>query len=373
MGVFLDEAAVQNAIKTDINIQNDICSALGYSQKLVFIAEDTYINGIKADFTVADPKLNTIKAIIECKGPSIGVTDYVRGIGQLLQYEYFCENKVIHSSFQYDSDFDTVYLFPSEVILNNAFNIGNFKYPNSTKILEINSSNKAVRHIGQEELEKLAKAQTQNLVSISQYYLRDNRVYEYYILLKYILHLEGMGNTKFNRKLLENKLKLIGTTNNNNWRNAFISVASLGLIEKSTNKLTKAGKSLAILDYSEFAYEIYKSYIKSYIDVLTEYFEKDTLNLCKDNKTIVQDIKVIFKNKDVRFLTQSGTRYLSSWLNIMRDDYGIVDFLPRKTSRTLNYNPSKINENTFKYNISELKEPKLYINKYLKLLQQGIL
>ena len=30
---------------------------------------------------------NEIRAIIECKAGDIGVTDYVRGIGQVLQYK----------------------------------------------------------------------------------------------------------------------------------------------------------------------------------------------------------------------------------------------------------------------------------------------
>lgn len=37
-------------------------------------------------------KENKVRAIIECKSGAIGVSEYVRGIGQIFQYEYFFEN-----------------------------------------------------------------------------------------------------------------------------------------------------------------------------------------------------------------------------------------------------------------------------------------
>ena len=38
-------------------------------------------------------------------------------------------------------------------------------------------------------------------------------------------------------------------------------------------------------------------------------------------------------DNEILFLTESKGRYMSSWLNIMRDDYGIIDFMPRSSLR----------------------------------------
>ncbi|GAA8304130.1 hypothetical protein HpKG86_01240 [Helicobacter pylori] len=51
------------------------------------LREDAYINGITADFTLFER--NKVRAIIECKSGAIGVSEYMRGIGQIFQYEYF--------------------------------------------------------------------------------------------------------------------------------------------------------------------------------------------------------------------------------------------------------------------------------------------
>ncbi|GHP70140.1 hypothetical protein JP0048_01200 [Helicobacter pylori] len=42
---------------------------------------------LQPDFTLFER--NKVRAIIECKGGAIGVSDHVRGIGQIFQYEYF--------------------------------------------------------------------------------------------------------------------------------------------------------------------------------------------------------------------------------------------------------------------------------------------
>ncbi len=101
--------------------------------------------------------------------------DYVRGIGQLLQYEYFGQEKIPHKSMEYSEKFSTIYFLPSSVLSNNIFNIAKFKYPKSTIILELNEFNNAVRRITQKEMDALAGAENDNLVTISPYYFRENR------------------------------------------------------------------------------------------------------------------------------------------------------------------------------------------------------
>ncbi|GAA9009253.1 hypothetical protein BTM285_05710 [Helicobacter pylori] len=80
------EKDFQDLIASNNNIQKDICSVLDYKD-FKLLREDTYINGITADFTLFER--NKVRAIIECKGGAIGVSEYVRGIGQIFQCKYF--------------------------------------------------------------------------------------------------------------------------------------------------------------------------------------------------------------------------------------------------------------------------------------------
>jgi len=93
------ENRVHDLIIQNQSIQYGINNLLSISNNTNYIHEDTYINGITADFTVLEN--NKIRAIIECKAGDIGVTDYVRGIGQSLQYEYFYDEKISPRGFEY--------------------------------------------------------------------------------------------------------------------------------------------------------------------------------------------------------------------------------------------------------------------------------
>lgn len=101
---------------------------------------------------------------MECKGGNIGVNEYVRGIGQIFQYEYFAEQKLSIRGHEFVEmpKFSSVYIFPDSVLRNNDFNIGLFKYPRSKKILEVNSSNLAVRLINENELDRLKTSKIEN-------------------------------------------------------------------------------------------------------------------------------------------------------------------------------------------------------------------
>jgi len=187
------EGKVHDLIIQNQNIQYGINSLLSISNNTNYIHEDTYINGITADFTLLEN--NQIRAIIECKAGDIGVTDYVRGIGQSLQYEYFYDEKISPRDLEYHQNFNSILLFPSSVVRENNFNIGDFKYPLSTLLFEINDTNNIVRHIEQKELDKLKKASSDGLVTISQYYFRDTRIYEAYILLKHLSYLSYTNNS----------------------------------------------------------------------------------------------------------------------------------------------------------------------------------
>ena len=361
------EKYIHDLIINEVGIQDDMRAILKLEDKSKFqlIHEDRYINGITADFTLIYD--NSIRAIIECKAWDIWVTDYVRGIGQVLQYEYFYEEN-ISKGIPYAEHFNSILLFPSSVVKNNLLNIGRFKYPNSTIIIEINEINKVTRPITLDELDKLGQALDNSLTTISQYYVRDNGLFELYLLLKYLTFLSIKWEYDINRKKLEvfDLIKL-QTPNNRNWRNAFISLSSLGLIN-SKNLPTPSGIRIGALSYEEFLLMMYKSYLQPYIDTLLNYFCEDEINLSKSNKQICDDIKSKFLGKDVLFLTQSNWRYMSSWLNILRDDFGCIDFNSRSSERKLLYNIFELNDSSIIQNIKKNSKAYWYLNNFKLLL-----
>lgn len=371
MSVILEESKVQDLVNNDLIVQDGIKNILNVGENVQFIQEDRYINGITADFTVVQN--NTIKAIIECKSGDINVTDYVRGIGQLLQYEYFGEKRISHKSYDYEQydDFKTLYLFPSSVIKNNQFNIARFKYPETTIILELNEYNHAVRHISYNELKNLEIDNDDNLVSISPYYFRDNRVFEYYILLDYLFIQERLGAIKIDRiKVEEVFLRKIDAINNRNWRNAFITLKNLGFINRN-NLLTVAGKNAVINSYEDFAVLTFHSYLKPYFNEILRCFNNNPV-VSLSNSGFSDCIRDKYGGRDVLYLTQSNNRYISSWLNIMRDDYGIIDFQPMSKTKKLNYNPFELNNKSLKNKIKENSAANGYISKYRELLRGDI-
>ena len=59
-------------------------------------------------------------------------------------------------------------------------------------------------------------------------------------------------------------------------------------------------------------------------------------------------------DNEILFLTESKGRYMSSWLNIMRDDYGIIDFMPRSSLRKMNYITSEYDDNELRKKLLEI-------------------
>jgi hypothetical protein len=288
-----------------------------------------------------------------------------------LQYEYFYENNISPKSYPYTSDFKTVLLFPSSVIRENSFNIGKFKYPNTTVLIELNENNNAVREITKEELEKLNSNLQDDVVAISQYYFRDNRIFEYYILLKYLRFLQEYGNEeRYNRSKLDNTfLKKINTINNGNWRNAFITLSNLGMID-SNNLPTFWGKTVLSYGYEGFCAEIYNSYLKPYAREIYKCFG-DSMSLNKSYSEMKDLICSRYKSRDVLYLTQSSTRYLSSFFNILRDDYGIISFKKRSNHKILKYNPDELKNEAFRNKIKQNSIAYEYIEKYNNLIKNG--
>lgn len=361
------EKEVHQILIDNKDMQKDLANMLNIDfETMELIHEDQYINLMYADFTVLSNK--KIRAIIEVKGENINVTDYVRGIGQLFEYEYYKENNVAHLGYEYCDNFNVIYLYPASVLQNNYFNIGTFKYPETTIIIEMNTNDQIIREITKNELRHFAEAQRTNLVSISQYYVRDNRLFEFYILLQYILFLKVIGKENSSRKNIEeNFLKKLGTPNNGNWRNAFISLSSLGFINDN-NTLTQAGIQMSMLSYEIFVVKMYNAYIKPYIKEFYDVFSSYGNEFDLTNQQIKNLISENWSNKDVLFLTESNGRYISSWLNLMRDDFGMISFESRNTHRIINYNPLILNDKEIERLIKEYSKAYEYIEKYMSLL-----
>lgn len=358
------ENYVHDLLMNNVGIQRNVWEILNLEDLdwIELIHEDRYINGITADFSLLYH--NKIRAIIECKAWDIWVTDYVRWIWQIMQYEYFFEENIWRWR-EFDEIFNSVLLFPSSVIRDNSFNIWRFKYPERALIIELNDINHVARQISSNELEVLWTAGDDWLTTISQYYIRDNRLFEIYLLLKYLVFLYiGWQREAIHRTNLENnKLRLLWTPNNSNWRNAFISLASLWLIN-SKNLPTTPWIRLWSLEYDEFALEMYKSYLKPYIDLLIWYFVEDNDRLEQENWEICNWIRWLYNTSDILFLTQSNWRYISSRLNLIRDDFWCLNFASRSTNRELIYDIRELNDITIKQKIRENSKAYQYLDRF---------
>ena len=119
-------------------------------------------------------------------------------------------------------------------------------------------------------------------------------------MLKYLLYLEQRSLHNFDRKELENRfLKKIETINNGNWRNAFITVSNLGLINNK-NMLTEVGKTLAIKNYEDFAIEIYNSYIKVYFEEIFNAFKRSG-SCSQSNQELVEILREHYRDRDILY------------------------------------------------------------------------
>ena len=315
---------------------------------LVFTREVEFINGIISDFIITynDKLVGTI----ECKRANINVTDYVRGIGQIFQYDYFNNHSILPKKYKnlsyMNNKFYNIYAIPSDFFTTVKFNIGLFAYPKNFKLLEINKDTLFTRVISEKELSDYAKEDLDSKYILSQYYIRDNRFFEIFMLLRYLTFCNIIGKFDVNRKSIENKvLKNTNTINNGNWRNAFITASSLGFID-GKNNITKSGLDISGRGYSNFLLTMYHGYVYPFIDVLMDVLvsNMNSNNICfMSNKDIIQSINDKY-GKTVLYLTDSKGRYISSWLNIMRDDFCCIEFEPRSNKRLINYDIRKIKD-----------------------------
>ena len=82
----------------------------------------------------------------------------------------------------------------------------------------------------------------------------------------------------------------------------------------------------------------------------------------------MNEIKNNHDNRDVLFVTDSDSRYVSSWLNMFRDDFGFLDFPPKKTNRKINYNPLNITKDELEKNITKYTKADPYLKRFNTLI-----
>jgi hypothetical protein len=228
--VFLDNGYFQNQFSEIIQ------------SKFSIVPEVQFINGITADFALYDNFGNMI-SIIECKGDDIGVTEYVRGIGQITQYEYFKRHNITGNI----NDNCRVFLsFPSSLMVDNSFDISKFAYPQNTELLIVNTENKSPIIINpNKEYDKIQREL--NTIQLSPYYFRDIRISEIYIILLEIVKRYKIHNhQKINRTECGSILEKYNTVNKGNSRNVFIALSSLGFID-GNNVPTIKGLELSLI------------------------------------------------------------------------------------------------------------------------------
>ena len=374
----IQEKQFQDLIFKNKNIKENILNLLNLDiEKCKFEKEVEFINGITSDFIIYDDDEKEMKAIIECKRADIGVTEYIRGVGQLFQYEYFQDKNIPPKKIynvKYNRNINNnVLIVPSTFIKNTNLNIGRFRYPENSKIFEIHIDSHRVREITEEELLRLSKANESNFITISQYYVRDNRLFECYIAFQMVALLNQFKLEYQRKKLEEEILRKIPVINNNNWRNAFITLSSLGFL-KSKVKIVDSFYNLLKLDVYSYINLLYKEYLYPFIDLIMEVLkenEKDGIINLKNNE-IGEIIRQKYKNKDILFLTDSNNRYISSWLNIMRDDLGCIDFDSRKSIRKINFIPKELNENERINKIKIFSKSREYIENFNEI-KKGII
>nr|WP_297708216.1 hypothetical protein [uncultured Butyrivibrio sp.] len=348
---------------SQVAIQEGIKKALGIEKQI-----DWIFNAKAKDSTTVEVALvddNEIVALMKCIPSIVDESEYAQEINELFKYDSLIKSNILLNGFRYKNKTKVVLLMPSVVLSKNEFDIAQTVLPQDCISLELNENSKAVRTLSSKDYQVMTKARATDLVILSPYYFRDNRLFEYYILLKHLLIKSNAGYEKCDRKTEESFLMQVNTINNGNWRNAFITIANLGLID-SENIPTEAGKKLARASYENFAKRMYFSYIEPYYYVISECFDNKS-SMEMSNQDILKKIKLRYHNKDVLFLTQSEGRYISSWMNILRDDFGIIDFKARSNYRIIKYNPAELSDEEFEEKIRMNSVAYEYISRYENL------
>ena len=215
------EAQLKATFISDSHFHDKLTEIIKSESKFSIVSEVQFINGITADFAIYDN--GKIVSIIECKGDNIGVTEYIRGIGQITQYEYFKKNNITGNIRE---DCRVFLSFPSSLMQDCSFDISKFSYPHDTELLIVNAENKSPLVVNpNREYDKIQREL--NTIQLSPYYFKDTRIAELYIiLLEVVKNYKTHNNHKINRMEYGSILAKYNTTNKNNARNVFIALTT---------------------------------------------------------------------------------------------------------------------------------------------------
>lgn len=334
----MNEPEVQEVLES--NLGQILKACLGYNGNFVPKAQFPLENGIQADLGAVDDSGNII-ALFESKG-NVNINELVRGIGQVMQYQYHINKKI---GYNYVNVARAFLVIPKGI--NEVYDFEKISFPENSGIILIDEMSKNFILMTKKRINS-GKLKKTNI--ISPYYIRDNRLGEIYLGLKMIEAispkvLKGKINMKYVRAELVKVIK-----NKGNARNIAISLHGLGFLDKE-NRLTAEGQRHVRMDYYEFCKNISYDQIAPFINLITNALVKiankkggiDYSNIKTSGDELKNEILEIFSGNDVLYLTESGTRYISSWMGILKDDLGAISFKRGSYEKgvKINYFPCK--------------------------------
>lgn len=336
----MTEDEVKNFFTTDNPaIKQYLAQNLNYFDDFTIMSEQKISYGLMVDKVILD-KDQKYLCLIECKG-NVGTTDFVRGIGQVLQYDSQAKKEIKN---RMSRNFSIILAFPNELNTKETpVDIQNLEYPTETHLFIINSKNNSFKSIDLKATNIGSKQKYfgEKIISISPYYFRDNTFAEYFIGL-HTFHYRSFYSKKISRNIDE-ILKKCGSHNPGNGRNVGITLSSLGLID-GQNKLTPNGYKFLRLDYPEFVekltYDYAFPYINSVFSVINDHPELSSLDQMRE---LINELWGMEPDQQIEFLTESESknknRYIGSWNYILMRSLQCIDFEPRKTNFKIKYNP----------------------------------
>jgi len=316
----VEENEVQRFLEN--NLRAILSACMGYNGPYVSKPQFILKNGIQTDLGVIDNS-GKIIALFESKG-DVNINELVRGIGQLMQYQYHIDQNI---GYDYLPTAKAFLVTPKTVI--DRYNFEYLSFPQNSGIILIDGK------MGTFLLQSKKRKNTGKLKKteiISPYYIRDNRLGEIYLGLKIVeaispKTLEG----KVNMKAIKNQLVKV-IKNKGNARNIPISLHGLGFLGEE-NRLTAEGQRHVRMDYFEFcknlSYDHLVPFFNLIMTALTLIANKkkiDYSSITTSASEIKKEILKIFNGNDVLYVTQSKTRYISSWMSILKEDLGAISF-----------------------------------------------
>lgn len=349
---------LENEVKSLITQKNIISSVVNDSDRITVVNEVKIENGITIDHVVYN-RYNKAIALIESKGGDIGITEFLRGIGQVTQYQSHIDNR---SVLNYSKDCVSILAFPN-TLYSKIDSIESLAFPKKTLLLVINEINGAATIIKPKRVR--GSESFKDVVRISPYYIRDNRIGELYVGLLELKKRFYTNSGKINRNM-DSLFQEIGAPNPGNARNVAISLSSLGLID-SKNNLTSVGHKYSLLNYVDFSSSLINEFLSPYVNIilysLLKFFQPNS----KGNYELSWvDLKQVIDGlwgKEIEFLTESRTRYISSWCNILKNDINCINFESNKQKKEIQINFLPM-VGTFDTEIKNIKTPD-YVEKYL--------